>query len=227
VYVQLVRSEFLWCHHKFIPEALPDSSVTVPADWRKCPGAPSLWDLHVEQLQIPLQMNTLSDHTQIAKFKLSDPGLSSDRSVQEVVVPVSQSGTCHGVLMWWTADMSGTELSMSPWDYTQWRDHWLQAVQLLPEPLNVKRGDQLSVRLGHDDYSMWFHVSPPTASLPPPLPAVRPLCTCGVHTAWSRSRIAMLNDTARSHLYLRAFTQVHIMCTAFNSCPPILLTGGA
>ena len=73
---------------------------------------------------------------------------------------------------------------------------------------------------------MWFHVSPPTASLPP-LPAERPLCTCGVHTAWSRSRIAMLNDTARSHLYLCAFTQVHIMCTAFNSCLPILLTGGA
>ena len=61
--------------------------------------------------------------------------------------------------MWWTADMSGAELSMSPWDYTQvtpswrmyvskilsyahlqWRDHWLQAVQLLPEPLNVKKG---------------------------------------------------------------------------------------
>ncbi|CAI8053809.1 Protein arginine N-methyltransferase 7, partial [Geodia barretti] len=156
VNVQLVRSEFLWRHHKLIPEALP-GSVTVPADWRKCPGAPSLWDLHAEQLQIPQQMNTLSDPTHIAKFKLSDPGLSSDRSVQEVVVPVSQGGTCHGVLMWWTADMSEAELSMSPWDYTQWRDHWLQAVQLLPEPLNVKKGDQLSVNYAMMTTPLWFH----------------------------------------------------------------------
>ena len=90
--------------------------------------------------------------------------MSSERSIHNVVLPVTESGTCHGVLMWWTADMSGSTLSMSPWQYTQvctalavwcvlndslpaltlyvvqWRDHWLQAVQLLPTPLNVKKG---------------------------------------------------------------------------------------
>ena len=130
----------------------------------------------------------------------------------------------------------------------QWRDHWLQAVQLLPEPLTVNEGtciphmclhrihqplhhqyhtigDHISVGCRHDDYSMWFHVHPPSPPSPlkgrisphtsPPSPhpsPERPVCTCGVHTAWSRSRIAMHNDTARTQLHLNALTQVLYIC---------------
>ena len=55
----------------------------------------------------------------LSRFPLSDPELSPDQSSPAVVVPVSDGGTCHGMLMWWSADMSGTDLSMSPWDYIQ------------------------------------------------------------------------------------------------------------
>ena len=63
--------------------------------------------------------------------------------------------------------------------------------------------------LGHDDYSMWFDVSPPSLPASPATTVQRPLCVCGVHTAWSRLRIAMHNDTTRTQLYLNALTQVH------------------
>lgn len=46
-------------------------------------------------------------------------GAPSYHSLPVVEVTMSESGECHGVLMWWTADMSGIELSMSPWQYTQ------------------------------------------------------------------------------------------------------------
>jgi protein arginine N-methyltransferase 7 len=118
VYTQLMRSEFLWNHHKLISEKLP-LNVSVPTEWRECPGAPSLWDLHAEQLQIPQQMSILSQPAQIAKFTLSDLAQLSGSSLSAVEIPVSDSGVCHGVLMWWSADMSGTELTMSPWQYTQ------------------------------------------------------------------------------------------------------------
>jgi len=31
-------------------------------------------------------------------------------------------------------------LSMEPWEYPQWRDHWLQAVYLWPKPVQVQKG---------------------------------------------------------------------------------------
>ena len=55
----------------------------------------------------------------VNRFTLSSAALSSDRSVPAVLVPVSDSGICHGVMMWWSADMNGTELTMSPWQYIQ------------------------------------------------------------------------------------------------------------
>lgn len=36
----------------------------------------------------------------------------------------------------------------------------------------------------------------------------RPLCTCGVHTACSRSRISLYNDAHRTSLYVQALAEV-------------------
>lgn len=93
----------------------------------------------------------------LCRFPLSDPEMSPNHSTPSVVVPVSDTGTCHAVLMWWSADMNGAELSMSPWKYIQWRDHWLQAVQLLPKPLSVNKGKITCIL--HVSYSHDYHMT--------------------------------------------------------------------
>ena len=47
---------------------------------------------------------------------------------------------------------------MAPFDL-QWRDHWLQGVQLFSVPVALVKGDVLSVCCFHDDYNMWFGVA--------------------------------------------------------------------
>lgn len=53
------------------------------------------------------------------RFPFQDRELSSDHSSPPVVVEATESGLCHGVVMWWSIDLEGEELSMSPWDYRQ------------------------------------------------------------------------------------------------------------
>lgn len=38
----------------------------------------------------------------------------------------------------------------------QWRDHWMQSVYFLPEESRVAEGEQLSLTVCHDDYSLWY-----------------------------------------------------------------------
>ena len=37
----------------------------------------------------------------------------------------------------------------------------------------------------------------------------RPVCTCGIHLAWSRSRLRMMNDNGRNTKLMEALTKVH------------------
>ena len=74
------------------------------------------------------------------RFQFSDPTLSPDHSVPPVNLSVSASGRSHGLVVWWDMMLGDTPLSMEPWKYPQWRDHWLQAVYLWPQPIQVKQG---------------------------------------------------------------------------------------
>ena len=58
-------------------------------------------------------------------------------------IEVVESGVCHGLVVWWDIDLGGVTLTMDPWNYQQWRDHWLQAVHLWPHPLRLNKGRQL------------------------------------------------------------------------------------
>lgn len=42
----------------------------------------------------------------------------------------------------------------------QWRDHWMQSVYFLPEESSVAEGEELSLTVCHDDYSLWFSLEP-------------------------------------------------------------------
>lgn len=114
--------------------------VKVPESWTECTGPPSVWDLHVEEVRVPEDMRLLSDGMQVASFDFSDPDMRPDAPSAPVEVGVSTSGTCHGLVVWWDILLGDRTLSMDPWDYTQWRDHWLQAVQLWPRPVQLQEG---------------------------------------------------------------------------------------
>lgn len=41
----------------------------------------------------------------------------------------------------------------------QWRDHWMQSVYFLPAEKNVSEGEELSLIVSHDDYSLWYSLT--------------------------------------------------------------------
>ena len=94
----------------------------------------------MEEVRVPDQMKPLSNSTEVAHFQFSDPKMNPDLLHPPVTIPVAASGTCHGVVVWWDIKLGDHTLSMDPWDYGQWRDHWLQAVQLWPKPVHLEKG---------------------------------------------------------------------------------------
>lgn len=73
-------------------------------------------------------------------FQFDDANLSPGRTTKPVEIEVQESGLCHGLVVWWDIDLGGVTLTMDPWNYQQWRDHWLQAVHLWPRPIRLNKG---------------------------------------------------------------------------------------
>lgn len=42
----------------------------------------------------------------------------------------------------------------------QWRDHWMQSVYFLSAERQVTEGEELSLTVCHDDYSLWYSLQP-------------------------------------------------------------------
>lgn len=122
-----------------IPSQLSEG-VVLPSSWEQCAGPPSVWDLHVEEIKVPEEMKLLSDQVKVATFDFGDSQMSPDCSSLPVEVAVTASGTCHGLVVWWDIELGEHTLTMDPWHYQQWRDHWLQAVQLWPQPVQLSEG---------------------------------------------------------------------------------------
>lgn len=43
----------------------------------------------------------------------------------------------------------------------------------------------------------------------------RPLCTCGTHIVWNRSRMSMLNNSCRNQLFYDLLSKVCLLCFVF------------
>jgi aromatic ring-cleaving dioxygenase len=84
--------------------------------------------------------NTASVDIARFSFQLDDASLSPEHTSRPVEIEVAESGVCHGLVVWWDIDLGGVTLTMDPWNYQQWRDHWLQAVHLWPRPLRLNKG---------------------------------------------------------------------------------------
>ncbi|CAL8102578.1 unnamed protein product [Calicophoron daubneyi] len=130
-----------------------------------------------------------------------------------------RAGTVHAFIVWWRLKMEPTntvpDISTAPkWsgdpEYA-WRDHWMQAVYFPCESRSLQKGEEFEILFNHDSLSLWFDLLPPKLSptsateniLVPmngtsdtnPCSIERPVCTCGMHYSWPRSRIAHLNST--------------------------------
>lgn len=56
------------------------------------------------------------------------------------------------------------------------------------------------LNFNHDEYSLWFNI---TETEQKPLALRQPLCDCGFHNAYSRTRAGQLNDNRRNKKYLQ------------------------
>ena len=99
---------------------------------------------------IVLYYNTFSS------FQFCDPALSSDCTSSPVDVTISEDGTCHGVVIWWDIKLGDHILTMDPWNYQHWRDHWLEAVQLWSKPLQLTKGISIPEFLIRERITLFF-----------------------------------------------------------------------
>lgn len=133
------------------------------------------------------------------------------------------NGTAHAVFMWWDIKMDQEDTiilscapswshpdyqtltaklpnSVPPQNVIPWRDHWMQAVYYVPSSLHIQKGQEIFLNFMHDEYSLWFDVTRNRLNNPD---IRQPLCECGFHNAYSRTRIGQLNDSVRNKKYLR------------------------
>uniref|UniRef100_A0A3B4WNK7 Protein arginine N-methyltransferase n=1 Tax=Seriola lalandi dorsalis TaxID=1841481 RepID=A0A3B4WNK7_SERLL len=207
VYAQLVESELLWSWAQLQPVEVEGARCLVPPpDVGRCAGAHSVCDIQLSQVS-PNSFTPLGPLCTMFRVDFSKPVSSAFQSHSSQFVAQS-SGRAQVVLSWWDLDMdpSGSIVcTMAPsWTYPQpkmgpWRDHWMQSVYFLPVESRVTEGEELSLTVCHDDYSLWYSLrSPPS----------RPCCTCQAHLVWTRPRFGELNDRQRTESYVSALRSV-------------------
>jgi len=112
-----------------------------------------------------------------------------------------------------------------------WRDHWMQSVYYNPRPIQLTQGTKYCLQSFHDEYSFWFNIGLNGDSLGVETSVLQhPPCTCGVHSALSRSRFGLFNDRERQEKYvttLGPFVTKESVCLVLSegSVLPFLLAG--
>lgn len=216
VYAQLVESEQLWSWAQLQPMEVDGCKLLPPPAVSHCAGAHSVCDIQLSQVP-PHRFTPLGPLCTMFSVDFSKPVSSAPQS-HSSSFPAQSSGRAQVVLSWWDIDMdpSGSIVcSMAPsWTYPDpqsapWRDHWMQSVYFLPVERRVAEGEELSLTVSHDDYSLWYSLQPDgqqgSLSEAPPC---RPCCVCQAHLVWTRTRFGELNDRQRTQSYVRALRSV-------------------
>ncbi|KAG7231046.1 hypothetical protein INR49_025076 [Caranx melampygus] len=169
----LVESELLWSWAQLQPvEVEGGARLVPPPDVGRCAGAHSVCDIQLSQVS-PNSFTPLGPLCTIVDF--SKPVSSAFQSHSSQFVAQS-SGRAQVILSWWDLDMdpSGSIVcTMAPsWTYPQpkiapWRDHWMQSVYFLPVESRVTEGEELSLTVCHDDYSLWYGLQSHSLSAAP------------------------------------------------------------
>eukprot|EP00057_Strongylocentrotus_purpuratus_P017614 XP_011672088.1 PREDICTED: protein arginine N-methyltransferase 7 [Strongylocentrotus purpuratus] len=214
VKAQIVQSDFVWSWHKLQPIPISGHEDILPhPEMTSCSGAASVHDIQLSQVS-PDQFQPITEPLSVIDFNFTKGDFTENRT-RNVSCESLITGKCQGVFMWWdlTMDTEGKViLSTAPtWCHENgskapWRDHWMQAVYFLDQPVQVEKGDAVTLTMTHDDYSQWFDVS--TRDESPPTQQVRPVCRCGAHVVWSRPRFGMLNSKDRTNKFVRAMKKI-------------------
>nr|XP_023675560.1 protein arginine N-methyltransferase 7 isoform X1 [Paramormyrops kingsleyae] len=216
VYAQLVQSEQLWSWAQLLPMQVGDRRLLPPPSMGRCAGAPSVCDIQLSQVP-PDTFTALSPLCTMFSVDFSQH-VSSAPASYSFRFQALASGQAQAVLSWWDIDMDpdGTIVcSMAPsWTYQDprsypWRDHWMQSVYFLPGEQKVSEGEELSLRVSHDDYSLWYslHSYSQQGGKMEVVPS-RPYCSCQAHLVWTRPRFGELNDPRQTETYVRALQSV-------------------
>ncbi|KAF3689238.1 Protein arginine N-methyltransferase 7 [Channa argus] len=216
VYAQLVESDLLWSWAQLQPVEVEGASLVPPLAVGRCAGAHSVCDIQLSRVS-PDCFTPLGPLCTMFSVDFSKPVSSAFQSHSSQFVAQS-SGRAQVVLSWWDLEMdpSGSIVcSMAPsWTYPEeqmapWRDHWMQSVYFLPSESRVTAGEELSLTVCHDDYSLWYSLQSHSQqdSQDTAIPS-RPCCTCQAHLVWTRPRFGELNDRQRTESYISALRSV-------------------
>lgn len=213
IYAQVVESPFVqnWNKLKDIYNKNGDLLLKVPDSVKNCPGAAAVHDLQMSQLPVHLINTIISPHP-VLRFDWSGktPFIFERSTIS--TLKAERDGKAQAVFMWWDLVMdvdSQIILSCAPvWARTDaksvtnipWRDHWMQAIYYLPKEIDVRNGDEVNLISCHDEFSLWFNLCKDLKIINEDY--LRPVCECGVHVAFSRTRIGQLNDGTRNKKYV-------------------------
>ena len=71
-------------------------------------------------------------------------------------VTIVTAGTCHGVAFWFDLFMDEEVVYKS--ESRSRTNHWKQAMQFFPEPVEVRPGDRLDIAAGYDNTRIFFNL---------------------------------------------------------------------
>ncbi|XP_043257673.1 protein arginine N-methyltransferase 7 isoform X1 [Colletes gigas] len=228
VWVQVVESPAIHAWNTIQPIQYKNKYLlSTPHCVKSCFGAAAVHDIQLTEFPRNAFKPLLPPQA-IFRFDLSGKTpLQYDEKVCLRVKPTS-TGTAHAIFMWWDLNMdidNQVLLSCAPvWEHPNtkklqdegisltkiadlipWRDHWMQAIYYLPIETSVIADNGISLIGYHDEYSLWFQLINESISEIPD--CKRPICSCGVHVAYCRTRIGQLNDEKRNEKYIKALEE--------------------
>ncbi|XP_023027368.2 arginine methyltransferase 7 [Leptinotarsa decemlineata] len=215
IYAQVVECPLVqnWNKVKDVFDMDGESLIKVPESIKNCAGSTAVHDIQLSQLPLN-SFNTIVAPLPVLRFDWSGrtPFIYERSTIN--TVKAKQDGKAQAVFMWWELQMD-TEgkiiLSCAPcWAHPAsktkndidipWRDHWMQAVYYLPKEVSVHKDQEINLLSCHDEYSLWFNLVEDLRISNTHY--LNPICECGIHITFSRTRIGQMNDSRRNKKYI-------------------------
>ncbi|KAJ8943825.1 hypothetical protein NQ318_020897 [Aromia moschata] len=219
IYAQIVECPLAqnWNKIKDIFNDDGELLIRVPDSINNCLGSAAVHDIQLSQLP-QSSFNTIISPLPVLRFDWSGktPFIFERSTIN--TIKSEADGKAQVVFMWWDLQMDiegKLILSCAPhWAHPltkkkkngveiPWRDHWMQAVYYLPQEIIVKKDQEIHLISCHDEYSLWFNL---TENLKiTDVHYLNPVCECGLHVTFSRTRIGQMNDTRQRKKFLSLF----------------------